>query len=95
MKNLFRIVKNLIKKKESITLTKAEIDALDKHSKRARRAAVNSALADVEDLLQERYRLEDEWASMCKDEGDRAKFLYGRNLCEKLIIDVQNMRRNI
>ena len=78
---------------ETVTLTRAEIDALNTYAEKVRRETVKAIFADMKDLLHQRYRIENNWASMCKDPDDRGNYLYGRNLCEKLIIDLQKIER--
>lgn len=78
---------------ETVTLTRAELDALTAYDEKLRREAIKKVFDDVEELLQTRYRLEDQWASLCENADDRGNYLYGRNLCTKLIIDLQTLKR--
>lgn len=78
---------------ETITLTRAEMDALTAYDEKLRREAIKKVFDDVEELLQMSYRVEDGWASLCKNPDDRGNYLYGRNLCTKLLIDLQAIKR--
>ena len=78
---------------ETITLTRAEMDALTEYDEMLRREAIKKVFDDVEELLQMSYRVEDGWASLCKNADDRGNYLYGMNLCTKLIIDLQAIKR--
>lgn len=78
---------------ETVTLTKAEIEALNTYADKVRRETIKAVFAEVEEMLHTRYRIEDTWANMCEDRDDRGKYLYGRNVCEKLIFDLQHIER--
>ena len=78
---------------ETITLTRAELDALTVYADKVRRETNGKVFADVEELLQMRYRVEDSWASACLNPDDRGKYLYGRNVCKSLLIDLQALKR--
>lgn len=75
-----------------ITLTRAEIDALNKHNEKVKGETINKVFDEVEELLRTRYRIENSWASMCEDADYRGKFLYGRNVCESLIFDLKKLK---
>lgn len=78
---------------ETVTLTRAEIDALNTYSEKVRRETIKTIFSDIEELLQTRYRIEDQWAHLCENAEDRGNYLYGKNLCEKLIIDLQKIEK--
>lgn len=78
---------------EVITLTRAEMDALSIYDDKLRRETIKKVLDEVEELLQSRYKIESNWARICKSPDDRGNYRYGRNLCEKLIIDLQAIKR--
>lgn len=78
---------------ETVTLTRAEIDALNTYAEKVRRETIKVIFGEMKELLHQRYRIENSWASMCENPDDRGNYLYGRNLCEKLIIDLQKIKR--
>jgi hypothetical protein len=78
---------------EKIKLTRAEIDALNKYGEKVKRETIEAIFTDVEELLQLRYRFEDQRGGICEDEYDRCRHFYGRNVCESLIIDLQKVKR--
>ena len=78
---------------ELITLTRAEMDALTKYAEDRKQEIIKKLFDEFEELLQMSYRVEDGWASLCKSDEDRGNYLYGRNLCTKLIIDLQAIKR--
>ncbi len=78
---------------ETITLTRAEMDALTKYAEDRKQEIIKKLFDEFEELLQMSYRVEDGWASLCKNADDRGNYLYGRNLCTKLIIDLQAIKR--
>ena len=81
------------KAEETITLTRAEIDALTAYDEKLRREAIKKVFDDVEELLQASYKIEEGWASLCKNADDRGNYLYGANLCTKILIDLQAIKR--
>ena len=78
---------------EKIELTRAEIDALNKHNKKVRREMLQAVFNDVEELLRLRYRFEDQMGGIAEDAYDRCQHFYGRNVCESLLIDLQKIER--
>lgn len=78
---------------ETVTLTRAEIDALNTYAEKVRRETIKTVLGEVEEMLQMRYRVENGWVSLCANPDDRGNYLYGKNLCEKLLIDLQAIKR--
>ena len=81
------------KAEETITLTRAEIDALTVYDKKMRREMIKKVFDDVEELLRYSYKIESGWASLSRDANDRGNYLYGANLCTKLLIDLQAIKR--
>jgi hypothetical protein len=47
----------------------------------------------MEELLHSSFKIESSWASLCKNADDRGNYLYGANLCTKLLIDLQAIKR--
>lgn len=78
---------------KGITLTRAEMDALTEYDAMVRKDMIWRIFADVEQLLQMSYRTEEKWAKMCNSLEDRGCYLYGRNLCEKLLIDLLQIKK--
>lgn len=78
---------------QTITLTRAEIKALNKHNEKLKRETIKSIFREVAEMLHKRYRIEETWANMCEDRDDRGKYLYGAGICEKLIYDLQKIER--
>lgn len=68
---------------EKIELTRAEIDTLNQYAEKVRRETIEAIFADFTELLQARYKLEDQ----------RRRHLYGTELCEILLIDLQKIER--
>lgn len=81
------------KAEETITLTRAELDALTAYDEKLRREAMKKVFDDVEELLHSSFKIESGWASLCKNADDRGNYLYGANLCTKLLIDLQAIKR--
>jgi hypothetical protein len=79
--------------KGTVIVTQKELKTLNAYSEKVRRELIKDIFSDVEEMLRHSYRIEDGWAGLCKNEEDRGKYLYGRNLCEKLIIDLQKIER--
>lgn len=77
---------------EKIELTRAEIDALNKHNEKIKLASIMAVLDDVEEMIRERHRSEDLWSSGCENAEERGKFLHGRNVCESLIIGIKRIK---
>lgn len=78
---------------ETITLTRAEIDALTVYADMVRREMIRKVFDDVEELLQMRYRFENKRGGICEDEYDRCRHFYGRNVCESLLIDLLQIKK--
>lgn len=76
-----------------VILTRAEIDALIKHEQKLSREKIKAIFSDVKELLELRYRFEDKRSGICEDENDRSRHFYGRNVCECLLIDLQQIER--
>lgn len=81
------------KAEETITLTRAELDALTVYDKKMKQEMIKKIFDDVEELLHSSYKIESSWASLCKNADDRGNYLYGANLCTKLLIDLQAIKR--
>lgn len=75
-----------------IELTREEIDAIDKYDAERKKDLINKVFFAVEDLLEARYRIEDRWVGLCGQDEECIKFAYGRNVCEKLIIDLKQIK---
>ena len=82
-----------IPKTVMVELTREEIDALGKYSAKREKARLEEVFSAVEELLEARYRIEDTWAGMCKEDEDRSKYIYGRHISELLIIDLKQMKK--
>jgi hypothetical protein len=78
---------------EEVVLTRQEVDFLDKYSRQVRKWHIKQVIEEVRAMLDKRYQIEDTWASMCKDADERGQFLYGRKLCEKLMIELGEIER--
>lgn len=78
--------------KDTIELTRAEREALDKYYTERKKELLGEVFSAVETMLQDAYRIEDNWVGLCDQEWERYKFLYGRNVCEKLIIDLKKIK---
>ena len=78
--------------KDTIELTRAEREALDKYYTERKKELLDEVFSAVGTILQDAYRIEDNWVGLCDQEWERYKFLYGRNVCEKLIIDLKKIK---
>lgn len=78
---------------EKVELTRAEIDALKKHNDKIRREAIKAVLDDVKAAIHKRHVFEDQKGSLSADEYDRCRHLYGRNVCEGLLLEVMKIER--
>jgi hypothetical protein len=77
---------------ETVTLTRAEIDALTAYAEKLRRETIKAIFTDVEDLLWNRERLE--WGRSHNMETSlttRFKHRYAMNVCETLLKDLQKI----
>lgn len=79
--------------RNSFVLTKAEVEALTQYDKNLTSALIERIFLSAEELLQYSYRLEDKMASACSCSDERGKHLYGRGLCERLLIDLVAIKR--
>lgn len=77
----------------AVVVTKAEMEALNTYSEKVRRETVKAIFTDFAELLEARCKIEDNWASHCENADDRGNYLYGRGLCEMLLIDLQKIER--
>ena len=77
---------------KTLTLTRAEIDALNKHNEKVKRENIKAVLDEAEEMIRARYRTEDMQSSTSDDAVERGKFLHGRNVCESLIIELRKIR---
>lgn len=78
---------------ETVTLTKAEIDALNKYAEMVRRETVKAIFNDIRELIKIRHKREDTWANFSRDQEDRRLFCYARNICECLLVDLMKLER--
>lgn len=78
---------------ETVTLTRAEIDALNTYADKVRRETVKAIFTDIGELIRVRHKREDDRANFCKDQEDRRLFFYARNICECLLIDLMKLER--
>ena len=83
----------IIPSEETITLSRAEIDALTEHDKKRTIVLLERIFFAVEELLQANYKLEDRQAGWCTTSQERGYHLYGRGLCERLLIDLYAIKR--
>lgn len=73
----------------AIILTRKELDALNKHNEKVRAAI----FADVEQLLEDRGKLEGERANGSNDAGEWRKFEYAHMVCASLLVDLRKIER--
>lgn len=78
---------------KTITLTRAELDALNTYADKVRRETVKAIFTDIGELIRARYKREDDWANFCDDQENRRLFFYARNICECLLIDLMKLER--
>lgn len=78
---------------KTITLTRAELDALNTYADKVRRETVKAIFTDIGELIRVRHKREDDWANVCKDQEDRRLFFYARNICDCLLIDLMKLER--
>ena len=79
---------------ETITLTRAEIDALTKVNDLVRAETIRQIFNDVEELLSDRARLE--WGKSHNMETSfttRLRHRHAMNVCETLLKDLQKIER--
>jgi dephospho-CoA kinase len=77
---------------EKIELTRAEIDALNKHNEKVRREMLQAVFNDVEELLEANKKLEHNRAEMSQSYVGEQKHTYAEALCVTLLIDLQMLR---
>ena len=77
----------------AVVVTKAELEALNTYSEKVRRETVKAAFDACKNLLEARCKIEANRASQCENADDRGNYLYGRGLCEMLLIDLQKIER--
>lgn len=80
---------------KKVELTRVEIDALNKHNDKIRREAIKAVLGDVKAAIRKRHAFEDQKGGLSADEYDRCRHLYGRNVCEGLLIEVEKIERRL
>ena len=78
---------------EKVELTRAEIDALNEYAKKVRKETIEAVLADVKAAIIKRHGFEDQKGGLSEDEYDRCRHLYGRNVCEGVLLDVMKIER--
>lgn len=78
---------------ETVTLTRAEIDALTVYADKVRRETVKAIFNDIRELIKIRHKREDTWANFSRDQEDRRLFCYARNICECLLVDLMKLER--
>ena len=77
---------------EKVELTRAEIDALNEYAKKVRKETIEAVIGDVKTAILKRYVFEDQKGGLSADEYDRCRHLYGRNVCEGLLIEVEKIK---
>ena len=77
---------------EQIELTRAEIDALNKHNEKVRREMLRTVFDAVEELLEANKRLEHSRAEMSQSYAGEQKHQYAEGLCVTLLVDLQRIR---
>ena len=77
----------------AIVLTREELDALNEYNERIKRETVAAIFSDVTNLLRGKYSIFTEWAGLAADKGERDMYIYGRGVCEHLLIDLQKIER--
>ena len=78
---------------EKIELTRAEIDALNKHNEKVRREMLRTAFDAVEELLEANKRLEHSRAEMSQSYVGNQMHQYGEILCATLLVDLSILRK--
>lgn len=76
---------------ETVTLTRAEIEALNAYAEKVRRETVKAIFKDVKNMLHARYRMEDHLIGLSTEIQDRIRYLHGRDMCETLLIDLKKI----
>lgn len=79
---------------ETVTLTRAEIDALNEYAQRVRSETTQAIFNDVEDLLSNRARLE--WGRSHNLEASfttRLRRRYAMNVCETLLKKLKKIEK--
>lgn len=77
---------------EKIELTRAEIDALNKHNEKVRREMLQAVFNDVEELLEANKKLEHNRAEISQSYVGEQKHTYAEALCVTLLIDLQMLK---
>jgi hypothetical protein len=80
---------------EKIELTRAEIDALDKHNARMREETIKEVFSEVKEVLEKAKKLEHTRAEMAQTNNGEQKHQYAEGVCIALIVDIENMERRI
>jgi broad-specificity NMP kinase len=89
------IVGAIIDRPDEITLTRAEIDALDKHNARMREETIKEVFSEVKEVLEKAKKLEHTRAEMAQTNNGEQKHQYAEGVCIALIVDIENMERRI
>ena len=92
-----KLSKKLIRKEKSmqnekIELTRAEIDALDKHSKKVRSETVREIFSAVEELIEMNKQLEHSRGEISQSFVGEQMHSYAERLCVTLLVDLQRIR---
>ena len=96
--DLLEKVKTKLKRKETvmqnekIELTRAEITALDKHSKKVRSETVGEIFTAVEELIEINKQLEHSRGEISQSYVGEQMHSYAERLCVTLLVDLQKIR---
>lgn len=82
----------IIDRPDEITLTRAEIDALNEHQKKVRLQTIKEVFDDVEELLNARKMLECRDTNNSLEYAERLKHFYAECQCVTLLMDLQKIR---
>ena len=77
---------------DSIEITRAEIDALNKHNEKVRREMLQTVFDAVEELLESNKELEHSRAEMSQSYVGDQMHQYAERLCVTLLLDLQRIR---
>ena len=80
---------------EKIELTRAEMDALNKHNEKVRRESIKTVFDAVEELLEANKKLEHSRAEMSQSYIGDQMHQYAERLCVTLLVDLKRIERSM
>lgn len=78
-----------------VTLTRAEIDALNKHSAKMKEETIKEAFAIVKGIIRRTRETEFESAEMAQTKNGEQKHQYAECMCLALLVEIEERERRL